>query len=129
VPKTRLESVDDDEASERFVHEAMHGLAELGPEDLEHENLTLPLSLSLWMRRGGVGLDDARRALFDLRRALLRVAALDEGSEPVPLVVADPVAATLSLAVYLDGLLSRAARATDTSRLDVAERAVAHLVA
>jgi hypothetical protein len=114
---------------ERFAQEALHGLAELDPEDLEQGNLTLPLGLSLWMRRGGVGVDGARAVLFALRGALIGVSGLDERTEPVPLIVSDPAAATISLAVYLDGLLSRAAQTAAVSREDMAERAVALLVA
>ena len=50
---------------------------------------------------------------------------LDERTEPVPLLLADPVAATISLAVYMDGLLQRAARMQATSREDIAQRALA----
>jgi hypothetical protein len=38
--------------------------------------------------------------------------------------VADPVAATISLAVYVDDLLQRAARTAATSRADMARRAL-----
>ena len=43
--------------------------------------------------------------------------------ELVPLPVSDPAVATLSLAVYLHGLLQRAAHAADTTRRDIAARA------
>ena len=56
---------------------------------------------------------------------LLEVSGLDERTEPVPLLVADPVAAVISLAMYMDGLLQRAARMTATSRRDMATRALA----
>ncbi len=120
----RLEVVED-ECVERFAHEAMLGLADLGPEDLAHGNLTIPLGLSLWMRRGRIRVETARDAMLELRAALLRASGLDERTEPVPLLVADPVAATISLAVYMDGLLQRAARATERSRVDIATRALA----
>ena len=55
--------------------------------------------------------------MLELRAALLEASGLDERTEPVPLLVADPVAATISLAVYMDGLLQRAARMTATSRV------------
>jgi hypothetical protein len=127
VPHPRVEVVDE-EPIERFVHEAMRGLAELTPADLVPENLSLPLGLSVWMRRGNIGLAGARRALLVLRGALLAVSGLDESTEPVPLVVADPVAAIMSLAVYLDGLLVRAAAEAALSRAELAERALAALV-
>ena len=127
MPHPRLESVGEQEALHRFACEAVHGLAELGPDDLGHGNLTLPLGVSVWMRRGKVGLDQARAAMFGLRRAVLVVSGLDDRTEPVPLVVADPVAATISLAVYLEGLLERAATTLGVSRRELAERVVAHL--
>ncbi len=105
------------------------GLAALEAEDRTPGNLSLPLGMSLWMRRGGVGVLGARAALLALRGALLEASGLDARSEPVPLVVADPSAATISLALYLDGLLERAASTARMSRQDMAERAVALLVA
>ena len=120
----RLELVEE-RSTARFAHEAMLGLADLEPEDLTHGNLTVPLGLSLWMRRGGIGVEDARDAMFELRAALLSASGLDERTEPVPLLLSDPVAATISLAVYVDGLLQRAARVAATSRLDMARRALA----
>ncbi|HLM95173.1 MAG TPA: hypothetical protein VK283_02595, partial [Acidimicrobiales bacterium] len=118
----RLEAVE--ESVERFVHEAMLGLADLEPEDLGHGNLTVPLGLSLWMRRGRVRVETARDAMLELRAAVLRASELDERTEPVPLLLADPVAATISLALYMDGLLQRAARANATSRAEMARRAL-----
>ena len=115
----------EEESVERFAHEAMLGLADLEAEDFSHGNLTVPLGLSLWMHRGRIRIETARDALLQLRSALLRASGLDERTEPVPLLVADPVAATISLAVYMDGLLQRAARMTAMSRVDVATRALA----
>jgi len=115
----------EEESVERFAHEAMLGLADLESEDFTHGNLTVPLGLSLWMHRGRIRIETARDAMLVLRRALLAASGLDERTEPVPLLVADPVAATISLAVYMDGLLQRAARMTAMSRVDVATRALA----
>ena len=128
MPIVRLHPVDETPA-DRFAHEAIHGLATLVPSDLTPGNLSLPLGLSLWMRRGRVGTDTACAVLLGLRDALLRVSGLDARTEPVPLLVSDPAAATVSLAMYLDGLLRRCARHAATTRLDMAERAVAHLCA
>ena len=119
----RLEVVEE-ESRERFAREAILGLADLEPQDLEHGNLSVPLGLSLWMRRGRIRVETARDAMLELRAALLRVSGLDERTEPVPLLVADPAAATISLAVYMDGLLQRAARMASTSRVDIATRAL-----
>jgi hypothetical protein len=103
----------------------MLGLADLEAEDLTYGNLSVPLGLSLWMRRGRIRVETARDAMLKLRTALLRASGLDEKTEPVPLLVADPVAATISLALYMDGLLQRAARMTQSSRVDIATRALA----
>ncbi len=120
----RLEVVEE-QSVERFAHEAMLGLADLESGDLTPGNLSVPLGLSLWMRRGRIRVETARDAMLVLRSALLEASGLDERTEPVPLLVADPVAATISLAVYMDGLLQRAARMTASSRVDVATRALA----
>ena len=114
-----------DDRSTRFAHEALLGLAVLEPEDRRPGNLSLPLGLSLWMRRGGVDVHGARHALLELRDALVEAAGLDAATEPVPLQVADPTAATISVAVYVDGLLTRAAGAAGTTRIAMAERAMA----
>jgi hypothetical protein len=124
VSGVRLEAVEE-ESVERFVQEAMLGLADLEPEDLTHGNLTVPLGLSVWMRRGRIRVETARDAMLELRAAVLSASGLDERTEPVPLLLADPVAATISLAVYMDGLLQRAARMQATSREDIAQRALA----
>jgi hypothetical protein len=122
----RLEVVEE-ESVERFAHEAMLGLADLEAEDLNYGNLSVPLGLSLWMRRGRIRVETARDAMLKLRTALLSASGLDEKTEPVPLLVADPVAATISLALYMDGLLQRAARMTQSSRVDIATRALAFI--
>ena len=122
----RLEVVEE-ESVERFAHEAMLGLADLESEDLAPGNLSVSLGLSLWMRRGRVRVETARDAMLELRGALLEASGLDERTEPVPLLVSDPVAATINLAMYMDGLLERAARMSTTSREDMARRALALL--
>jgi len=124
VSGVRLEAVEE-QSVERFAHEAMLGLADLEAGDLTPGNLSVPLGLSLWMRRGRVRVETARDAMLALRAALLEASGLDERTEPVPLLVADPVAATINLALYMDGLLHRAARATATSRAEIATRALA----
>jgi len=123
VQSVRPEAVDG-ESIARFAHEALLGLAVLDPEDFAHGNLTLPLGLSLWMRRARINIVAARDAMLEVRAVLLSASGLDQRTEPVPLLVADPVAATISLAVYVDGLLQRAARVLATSRVDMARRAL-----
>ena len=115
----------EDHSLEQFAQEAALGLAELDQADLAPGNLTLRLGLSLWMRRAGIGLRTARDTLLDLREALITATGIDGRTEPVPLVVNDPATSALSLARYIDGLLRRAAHLTASSRLEVAERALA----
>jgi len=86
--------------------------------------LSLPFGLSAWMMRYGVGVSDTVDAVLGLRSALLEVSGLDSSSEPVPLRVADPVTFVLNLAVYLDGLVSRAARALGVTRGEAADAAL-----
>ena len=71
-----------------------------------------------------MGLDETVRTVLDLRTALLAVPGLDAASEPVPLRVPDRVMFVLNLAVYLDGLLGRAARVLGVSRGEAADAAV-----
>jgi hypothetical protein len=115
----------EDHSLEHFAQEAAFGLAELDDCDLAPGNLCLPLGLSLWMQRAGVGLRAARDTLLQLRDALIAASGLDAHTEPVPLVVADPETSALSLARYVEGLLRRAAYVTYSTRLEVAERALA----
>jgi hypothetical protein len=117
----------EDHSLDHFAHEAAFGLAEFDHADLGPENLSLTLGLSLWMHRAGVGLRGARDSLLTLRDALIDASGLDGRTEPVPLVVADPATSALSLARYVEGLLRRAAHATATTRVEVAERALASM--
>ena len=66
------------------------GLAELGPVDPFAGDLTLELGLSVWLRRSGTSLLEARERLFEARRAILSVCGLDPATEPVPLVGRSP---------------------------------------
>jgi hypothetical protein len=76
------------------------------------------------MKRYGLSLDETIRAVLSIRAALLSVSGLDTATEPVPLRVADPVLFVLNLAVYLDGLLGRAARVLGLSPGEAADVAV-----
>ena len=76
------------------------------------------------MKRHGMGLDETVRTVLEIRAALLAVPGLDAASEPVPLRVPDRVMFVLNLAVYLDGLLGRAARVLGVSRGEAADAAV-----
>jgi len=89
--------------------------------------LTLPLALSVCMERHDAGVSGLISAMLSLRDAVLAVADLDPGSEPVPLVAGDPRTAALGLAEYLRGLLSRAARSCAAEPDVVAHAAASRL--
>lgn len=103
------------------------GLVSLDEEDLAHGNMTLELGVTLWMSRAGANLGAVRRTLLDLRWALLSSSDLDEVSEPIPMMAGDERTAILSLAVYLHGLLQRAARSVTATPAWMAEEALAAL--
>lgn len=103
------------------------GLASLEPEDLIEGSLALQLGMSAWLRRSSTDLTDAVQAMLDVRDALVEVSGLDATTEPVPLLVGDTRTAVLNLAIYLDGLVRRAASAAGVSRLSAVERALASL--
>lgn len=103
------------------------GLASLRPEDLAEGNLTLELGLSLWLRRSGASLGEAVDAMLAVRQALVRAGDLDAGTEPVPLLAGDTRRSALGLAVYIDGLVTRAAASAGLGRAAVVEQALATL--
>jgi len=84
----------------------------------------VPFGLTAVMARHRAGAGDVVEALIALRGALVEAGDLDAASEPVPLVVAEPAKAALSLAAYLRELLERAAAVTGTDRDTVAARAL-----
>jgi hypothetical protein len=110
-----------------FAPVAARGIAVLAPEDLTRGNLTLELGLSLWMHRSGTDLGGVRADLLGVRAALLQASELDPTTEPVPLLAGEPRTAVLSLAIYLDGLVSRASRRCGLSRTEMVEAALARL--
>jgi len=110
-----------------FLREAALGVAGIIPEDLDPDNLTLPLGISAWIVRSDVDLAQACDAMMELRSAFLDASGLDRRSEPVPLLGADRRTSVLTLAVYLDGLMRRGARATRSTRTELAEAALALL--
>ncbi|MHB1584708.1 MAG: hypothetical protein ACYCU7_09385 [Acidimicrobiales bacterium] len=112
-----------------FAPLVARGLASLDPDDLAEGNLTLQLDLSTWLRRSGLDLTDAVQAMLDVRDALVDVGRLDARTEPVPLLAGDARTAVLSLAIYLDGLVRRAAGAAGLSRRSVVEQALDQLAA
>ena len=106
------------------MREAALGVAGIDPEDLETESLALPLGVSVWLSRSDIGVGHACDVLGRLRGAVLEVSGLDRRREPVPLVGGDPRHSIVTLAVYLDGLVGRAARAAGRSRRELAEAAL-----
>ena len=101
------------------------GLAELEPDDLARSTLSLEFGVSAWLRRSScTDLADAERSALALRRALVAVSALDEATEPVPLIARDKALAIRSLCLYLHGLLVRAASSLGMTRQETAEAAL-----
>jgi hypothetical protein len=107
--------------------EIARGLAVLEPGDLEPGTLLLSLSVSLLLSRAGADLGSARQAMLQVRRAIIEAAGLEAKTEPVPLLAGDERTVVLHLGIYLDTLLSRAARAAGRTRAEVVEAAVEHL--
>jgi hypothetical protein len=107
-----------------FASEVLHCVARLSGGGQVAASLSLSFGLSAWMKRFGLGLDETVDTILSLRTALLSVSGLDTASEPVPLRVADRVIFVLNLAVYLEGLLGRAARALGVSPGEAADAAV-----
>ncbi len=107
-----------------FAREVLRCIARLPGEGQVTASLSLCFGLSAWMKRFGLGLDETVNTILNLRTALLSVSGLDAASEPVPLRVADRVMFVLNLAVYLDGLLGRAARVLGVSPGEAADAAV-----
>jgi hypothetical protein len=91
------------------------------------EALVIPFGLTASMARHGAGAQDVVDAMLALREAVIAAAGIDPASEPVPLVVGDAMVAALSLGVYLQGLLDRAARVASIDHATVSERTLAQL--
>jgi hypothetical protein len=87
----------------------------------------IPFGLTAAMARRAVPVHAVVDALLLLRLAVVAAGDIDPGTEPVPLVVAEPEVAAVSLVAYLRGLLERAAAACGTSCESVAERVLRHL--
>ncbi len=111
-----------------FASEVVRLLARLSDEGPVGASLSLPFGLSASMKGHGLSLEETIGAVLSLRAALLSVSGLDAASEPVPLRVPDRVMFVLNLAVYLDGLLGRAAKVLGVSRGEAADVAVELLV-
>jgi hypothetical protein len=116
-----------DSVQRSFLREAAFGVAAIIEEDLDPGILTLPLGVSTWIVRSDIDLAEACDAMLRLRAAFLTVSGLDQRSEPVPLMGGDRRTSVLTLAVYLDGLVERGARAARMARMELAEAALALL--
>jgi hypothetical protein len=103
------------------------GLAELGPVDPFSGDLSLELGVSVWLRRSGASLLEARDRLLEARAAILEACGLDSATEPVPLVGRSPCLDVVNLALYVGDLLQRAAAVTGWSVQVAARRAIALL--
>jgi len=111
----------------RFAPALLRGLATLGPVEPFSGDLSLELGLSVWLRRSGTTVLEAREALLGLRLVVLAACGLDPGCEPTPLVGRSPRADVLTLAAYLADLLRRVAGAEGCGVPDVVAQVVAVL--
>lgn len=107
-----------------FADELLHCIAQLCAGGPLEGSLGLCFGLSAWMKRYGVGLDETVEVILRLRSALVSVSGLDEASEPVPLRVTDRAVFVLNLAVYVEGLLRRAAGVLGITPREAADAAV-----
>ena len=103
------------------------GLAELGPVEPHSGDLSLELGLSVWMRRSGISLEEARRALLALREDVIEACGLDAATEPVPFVGRSVRLDVVTLISYLGQLLRRGAARAGLSTRALAERVMAEL--
>jgi hypothetical protein len=110
-----------------FCPTVLVGLAELGPVDPTSGDLSLELGLSVWMRRSGLSLEEARRGLLGLREVMIEACGLDPATEPVPFVGRAPRLDVMNLIAYLGLLLRRGASAAGLSTRALAERVMAEL--
>jgi hypothetical protein len=103
------------------------GLADLGPFPAPGADLSLELGLSAWLFRSGADLEGALAAMYEVRTVLLEVAEMDVTTEPLPFVGRNLERDLVSLASYLDHLLTRAACAAGCDRAALAGRVTALL--
>jgi hypothetical protein len=114
-------------ASTSFGPALLGGLAELGPVDPFTGDLSLELGISVWMRRSGTSLLDARSLLLELRPLILEVSGLDPATEPLPLVGRSPRNDVVNLVAYVNGLLRRASASAGCSVNRVVAGVIAQL--
>ena len=105
----------------------LRGLGELGTIDRARNDLSLELGVSLWLRRSGRSLEEARGTLLEIRDLLLDAGGLDAATEPVPLTGRSARQDVLTLVAYLTDLLGRAASSARCGRAQLARRVAAGL--
>ena len=103
------------------------GLADLGPVDPFSGDLSLELGISVWLRRSGTSLVEARGLLLQIRPVLLHVCGLDAATEPVPLVGRSPRLDVVNLVAYVGELLRRGSSLAGLAVAEVVERVVTEL--
>ncbi len=103
------------------------GLAELGPVDPFSGDLSLELGISVWLRRSGTSLMEARGSLMEVRRLIIEACGLDRATEPVPLVGRSPRSDLVNLVAYLGDLLRRASSEAGCTVRSVVDQVVAEL--
>jgi hypothetical protein len=104
-------------------------LCEKPGSQIGSDDLTALMRINIWMNQSGAELCDSLQAMLRLRTAIVRAAEMDERTEPVPLLPADPKVAAVNLARYLEDLLRRASYSGDLATQDVADRALELFVA
>jgi hypothetical protein len=107
-----------------FGPAAVRGLAELGAVDASRGDLSLELGVSVWLRWSGISLEEARATLLEIRDLVLDVSALDEATEPIPLIGRSAKLDVVHLAAYVGDLIGRAAATTGCGRSEVARRVI-----
>lgn len=110
-----------------FARAVALGVGDLLLDDLDPASVARLFGLSGWMLKDSVTREEAYEGLAALRHSLLEVSGLDQRLEPVPLRTGDPKASLRIMAIYLDGLVSRAAGALDQAREQVLAAAVTRL--
>ena len=103
------------------------GLAELGPVDPFSGDLSLELGISVWLRRSGTSLMEARGMLLEIRQLIIEVCGLDQATEPVPLVGRSARLDVVNLVAYVGDLLRRASSEAGCTVQSVVDRVVAEL--
>ena len=113
--------------SRGFGAALLGGLAELGPVDPFSGDLSLELGISVWLRRSGTSLMQARGMLLEIRRLIIEVCGLDRATEPVPMVGRSPRLDVVNLVAYVGDLLRRASSEAGCTVRSVVDQVVAEL--